>query len=190
MHRSVRQVFVGILATVLVAGTALAGPKARINEVQRASATVEAIDQESRMVTLKNAEGETFSFKAGPEVKNLAQVKKGDVVTVDYYRAFAAEVRKADTAKGVELKEQGSRAKPGEKPAIAGRSDLTVTVKIDAVDLKQNTVSFTGPQGNKNVVDVVRPEGRAFIKQLKPGDLVDLTYTEALAVSVTPAPKK
>ena len=61
---------------------------------------------------------------------------------------------------------------------------------IDAVDLKNNIVNFTGPQGNVNIVAVKRPEMREFIKTLKTGDKVDVTYTEAVAVSVQPAPKK
>ena len=32
-------------------------------------------------------------------------------------------------------------------------------------------------------------EGKTFIKTLKPNDEVDITYTEAVAVEVVPAPK-
>ena len=41
-------------------------------------ATVEAIDQSTRMVTLKGSKGNSVTFKASDEVKNLAQVKVGD----------------------------------------------------------------------------------------------------------------
>ncbi len=68
--------------------------------------------------------------------------------------------------------------------------EVKSTVTIDAVDLKNNIVNFTGPKGNVNVVAVQRPEMREFLKTLKVGDKVDVTFTEAVAVSVEPAPKK
>ena len=42
------------------------------------TATVEAIDQTTRMVTLKAADGKLVSFVADEAVKNLPQVKVGD----------------------------------------------------------------------------------------------------------------
>jgi hypothetical protein len=37
-------------------------------------------------------------------------------------------------------------------------------------------------------VAVERPEGQEFIRGLKKGDQVEITYTEALAMEVRPAP--
>src|SRR5262245_14255524 len=46
----------------------------------RAEATVESIDQKTRKVTLRRADGSKTTIKAGPEVKRLNEIKKGDVV--------------------------------------------------------------------------------------------------------------
>src|SRR5512135_1538941 len=51
-----------------------------VGETASVTATVEAIDQKTREVTLKGPKGNTITFTAGPEVKNLAQVQKGDQV--------------------------------------------------------------------------------------------------------------
>ena len=56
------------------------------------TATVEDIDHKSRFVTLKGSEGNLATIKAGPEVKNFGQVKKGDQVNVQYYQAMAVDV--------------------------------------------------------------------------------------------------
>ncbi len=65
---------------------------------------------------------------------------------------------------------------------------VRATVKIsNSVDAANRLVSFTGPKGVKRTVAVKDPKAREFVKQLKPGDEVELTYTEALAISVEEA---
>ena len=49
--------------------------------VVTASATVTAIDMNTRQVTMRGAGGNTFTVVAGPEVRNLSQVRVGDTVT-------------------------------------------------------------------------------------------------------------
>jgi hypothetical protein len=80
-----------------------------------------------------------------------------------------------------------TRAEVGEKPGAAARSVTTVPVTIVSVDTKKNVVEFYGPDKLVRSVNIVRPEGKEFIKNLKAGDMVVLTYTESLAVSVEPA---
>ena len=47
-------------------------------DVVRVSAVVEKIDHATRQVTLRNHQGAKIEFRAGPEVRNLDQVEKGD----------------------------------------------------------------------------------------------------------------
>jgi len=61
---------------------------------------------------------------------------------------------------------------------------VTTTVVIEAVDRSKNALTFTGPSGMTRTVDVKDPKAQQFISQLKKGDEVELTYTEALAVTV------
>ena len=66
------------LATVAAAGTPAAAP---VGEAVVASTTVTAtvtkIDQKTREVTVKTDDGQEYSFVAGDDVKNLAQMKVG-----------------------------------------------------------------------------------------------------------------
>ena len=87
------------------------------------TAAVTRIDQKTRAVTLKTADGQEYSFVADEAVKNLAQVKKGDVVTATYTEALAYEVKKGGTA-GAVATVGGGTAKPGAKPAAGlGRNN-------------------------------------------------------------------
>ena len=63
----------------------------------------------------------------------------------------------------------------------------TAVVTIEDVDTETNTVRFTAPGGGSREIAVVRPEMQEFIAKLNPGDRVQVTYGEALAVSVSPS---
>jgi hypothetical protein len=47
-------------------------------------------------------------------------------------------------------------------------------------------VVFKGPKGNARVVNVQDPEMQAKRPNLKPGQVVQVTYTEAMAVALQP----
>jgi Cu/Ag efflux protein CusF len=84
----------------------------------KVTATVEAIDLPNRTVTLKDKNGVLTDLQVGEEVRNLAQVKKGDQVVAVYREAVAYEVLKAGTAMpSSDESVVADRAKLGEKPA-------------------------------------------------------------------------
>lgn len=151
------------------------------------TATVMKIDQKTREVTLKTADGQETSFVAGDEVKNLAQVKVGDKVTVKYAEAFVYEVKKGGKALAPTTTVAGGAAEPGQKPEGAVARQVKVTVLITAIDTKAPSVTFKGPGGNTRTIKVLHPEK---LEGVKVGDTVEITYTEALAIKVEEAPKK
>ena len=51
----------------------------------KVTANVAAVDLKNRIVTLVGPEGNTFSVLADDRVKNLAQVKVGDDLVIEYY---------------------------------------------------------------------------------------------------------
>jgi hypothetical protein len=152
------------------------------------SATVTKIDYKTREVTLRTQDGKEHTIVADSAVRNLAQVKTGDVVTATYAEALAYEVmKKGAKAPGMEQVVGGGRAEPGTKPAGAIGQQTTVTVTVTAIDRSVPSVTFTGPKGNSRTIKVRHPEK---LDGVNVGDLVDITYTEALAITVDPAPKK
>src|SRR5262245_63062032 len=62
----------------------------------KATATVESVNATSREIVLKGEKGNMMTIVAGPEVKNFAQIAKGDIVTVEYMEAAAVALKKAE----------------------------------------------------------------------------------------------
>jgi hypothetical protein len=157
-----------------------------------AAATVEAINQDTRGVLLRGAGGHLFAVTAGPAVENLSRVKPGDHVFVRYDEALAVSLGKSGQEGGGTATEQASPTRhvaPGSRPTSAVRNQISATVTIDTIDRATHTVTFTGPANAARTVVVKDAEAQRFLNTVKPGDRVDLVYTEALAVAVEPMGK-
>jgi hypothetical protein len=195
-----KMAMVGILAVVFVltaVGTAMAkenAPSAEeiATEVVKPSvksertvtvvATVEAIDLEKRVVTLKGPKGKVFDIMAGDEVRNLAQVKVGDEVAVKYHESVAIDVRRpGKMPAGTKVAVVEERAKLGEKPAGIMSGSITVTATVEEIDAKNNRVTLKGSDGKSIFVAVKDPRS---LDNVAIGDEVVITLTKSLAISV------
>jgi hypothetical protein len=146
------------------------------------TATVDYVDLEHRLVTLHTADGEKRTIKVGDEVRNLPQVKKGDIVTMTYYESIALSLRETPGGKpSVSVSEGMERAPLGAMPSGAVVRTTTLTAKVIAVDKKKQTVSLEGPQGGQVTLKVQDPSR---LDGVDKGDLVEAVYREAVMVSV------
>jgi Cu/Ag efflux protein CusF len=150
------------------------------------TATVKDIDQKTRMVTLLGPDGQEIEFRADDEVRNLAQVKRGDHVQATYYESLVIQVMKPGTAKpGIQTASDADRAKLGAMPGGAAAESTRVVATVVSVDKKKSTVTLKGPQGNLRTLPVKNP---MHLDAVKAGDLVEVTYTQAVGIAVaTPA---
>jgi Cu/Ag efflux protein CusF len=155
--------------------------------VVKVRGTVSAIDKENRTVTLKGPQGRTITLDVKDPSK-LDAIKVGDPVVAAYVEAVAIQVKKAGTATpGMSTQQSRVGSKPGETPAGAIAREVTVVGTITAIDKKAQTVTIKGPQGNQETVKVKDPKN---IEGVKAGDMVEITFTQALAVSLDkPAPQ-
>jgi hypothetical protein len=170
-------------------GTIVASEPGRAAIVQAAelSAQVVGLDKATRTVTLKGPKGNVVDVVAGDEVKNFDQIKLGDFVVARYAQALTLELRKTKVKAGEPTLTEGAvRAKPGERPAGAVGREVTAIADVIGVDPKKSTITLKGPRGNVVTLNVQNPDQ---FKVVKKGDQVEVTYTEALALSVEPAPK-
>jgi hypothetical protein len=157
-------------------------PKASAAEVITMTATVLSVDAASRALVLEGSNGGKRTIVAGPDVRNLAQVEPGDLVKVTYTQAVAIELKKGGSGiRSSTVKEEGARAKPGEKPSGTVNRRVTLTGTVEQVDASNRLVSVKGPKGN--VVEVA--VSKATMGAIKVGDQVDMVYSEALAVAVS-----
>lgn len=162
-----------------------------IEGTEEVSATVEAIDVNTRMVVLRESDGTEFAVVVPEDVRNLEQVKVGDRVVTRYRESFGAQLRKRGDGSGdtqePAVSTTSARAADGAMPSVTSSTQTSQTVRITNVDTKNHIVSFYGSDGLARVLPVRSPEGKEFIAGLKAGDEVELTYTEAVAMSVEPA---
>lgn len=146
-------------------------------------ATVTAINHETREVTLQDADGESFTFVAGEQVRNLAQVQVGDKLKVDYLQSIQIKVLAPNEAEvGAQQTVVGDRAKLGEKPAGAAVTETTIVASIESIDKENQTVALKGPQGHIRTLKVRKPET---LEKIAVGDKVMIIFSEMLAVKVT-----
>jgi hypothetical protein len=185
--------FIKMMASFTIAAMIfVTGAKAQAikGETVGASSTVTAkvisVNQQTRKVTIQTEDGKKYSFTAGDNVKNLAQVKKGDVITAVYTEAIAYEVRKHNKQTGVAVTDATAAAKPGEKPAGAVMQQTTLAVTITAISPDVPSVTFKAANGETRTIKIKDPQKLVGVNV---GDVVDITYTEAIAIKVDPAAK-
>jgi len=147
--------------------------------------TIEAIDHTNRIVTLKGTDGTLEEIYCGPECQRFDALKVGDVVTFRYHESLVTAVRKPGQAPRPP-DSSGMTRTPGSKPGGTIAEQITRTVTITAIDPKVPSVTIKGEKGGTlswKVADAKNLEG------YKVGDTVEITYTQALAISVEPAKK-
>jgi hypothetical protein len=162
----------------------------KTKDIRTVHATVTAIDQSTRHVTLQTPDGRSQELTVGPEARNLGQVKVGDEVIVQYHEALAIEVTESDGKPLPQPTESVAvdRTAPGQKPGGVIARTVTLSGTVQAIDLKKKTAVIKGSGGNTVEVQLQHPERWT---KVKVGDTITAVYSEALAVSVQPAgPKK
>lgn len=154
------------------------------------TASVQAIDLEKREVTLKGPLGNSATFLVDPKVKRLNEFKVGDFVRADYYLSVAAELRKPtpeEEKTPFVLLDAAGKAPPGTSPAAGGLRRFKVVTTIEGLDRPTRTITVKGPQGNYLTARVDDPSR---LTQMRIGDNVVVTCTEALAISLEKVGKR
>ena len=150
------------------------------------SATVVAIDAAARTATLKGGSGRIVDVVVPPEVKNLGDIRVGDLVTVEYAQALSLQLKPAG---GIRSSTSETATAPAPAGAVAGGAaakQVVIMANVTAVNAKAGTVTLRGPKGNS--VDLSVPDP-AQLKRVKVGDQVEAVYTEAVAITVEHKPQ-
>jgi len=147
------------------------------------TATVDAIDSKTRKITLKGADGSKTSFIAGDEVRNFAQIKKGDIVTFDYMEAIALDVQKSTEEPKMVETESIKRAKLGDKPSGTIETVGFMTARVEEIDYQTRKVGLKMPEG-KMVRFTVGDQVKR-LNEVKKGDEVVVQYMQKTSIKVT-----
>jgi len=182
--------YISIVALLLTTTAVLAGnedammdkPSFSASQSMTISAVVEAIDLESRVVTVRTPDGEALTITASDEARNLDQIEVGDTLTAEYTESVSIEVMANDgmEADAVEASAM-ARTKKGEMPGFAAMDAMVVTATVEEINLEMNTFKLKGPDGTVDEYVARNPEN---LKRAAVGDLVVMTVTETVAIMV------
>jgi hypothetical protein len=117
-------------------------------------------------------------------VRNLPQLAAGDRVQLDYYSATTvAMAAPEDTGEPASAVLTG-RAPEGARPGGLAVATTSLVVTLINYDSNTGLATFRSPDGLTRRT-VVPPNLRNFAASLTPGARVDVTMTDAVAVTIT-----
>ena len=159
-------------------------------DVMVLTATVDSVDMKTRVVTLKDANGNTAQMNVAKSVHDLGKVKKGDVFVVEHAGAIAIGLTAA--GKGQKPGASGVHSvvmagKGAAKPFEETQDTVYATVKISTIDYNSRVVTFTLPSGEKQKVKVA--PSVLGLEKFKAGDDVMVEFVDDTIITFE-TPKK
>lgn len=173
-------VLVAAVIMVPVARTAMAQSKTITGETKVVTATVEAIEASSRTLTLKNPDGTYLTTTVPETMKGFSEIKVGDKVSARYYENIVIRMKQPGE-KDVDTASAAATPSGTAQPGGTAAKQRTITATITAIDQSVPSITFTGPNGWKYSSKV---QDKMALAKVKVGDKVDITWTEALLVSL------
>jgi hypothetical protein len=164
----------------------MAQSKTLTGDTKVITASIESIERSTRAVTLEQDNGQYVTITVPAEVAKFDAMKVGDKITAKYYDNIVVRV-KAPGEKGTDTDAAYLTGTTGARPGGTAATQRTITATITQLDPKIPSITFTGPNGWKYSSRVKDKEA---IKKVKVGDRVDITWTEAVLISVEPPAKK
>ena len=173
---------IGLVAAALMMTVSLgAQSKTVTGKEVSTTATIEGIEQGSRQLYVKRADGTNDVVYVPETIKRFSSLKVGQKITVKYYENVVLRM----ATPGAAPIDSSSRAvTPAAGTAGTAARQQTITATISAIDPKLPSVSFTGPRGWNYTT---RVEDKELLGKFKVGDKVDITWTEAMLVSAEDA---
>jgi Cu/Ag efflux protein CusF len=154
-----------------------------------AQATVLKIDYKTRVITLQNEAGEVSDMTAGPEVVRFNEIKKGDIVVVDYLESNALYVHKPE--KGEKPSHEGgldaARMEGKKLGGVVGGTER-ISAEVLKVDVKNRKITLKGADGNVITMNV--PDEVKRLNEIKKGDHIVAERTVAVVIDVRKPVKK
>ena len=153
------------------------------------SFSVEAVDVQKRLITLKGPNGNTGVYEVGDQVQRLSEIKPGDTIHAEYTVGAVAELREptADEKETPIMEVSNAQRGPSEAPPAAGVGRVIRAVaSIESLDPTAQSVTVKGPEEGLVTVHVEDP---TVFSKLKVGEPVVVTFAEKLVLSVQPGKK-
>lgn len=175
-----RKHFYGTLAAVaLMTPMVAAQTKTIPGKMETLTVTVDAIDVTNRQVTVLKPDKTHEVLYVPATMKRFDTLKVGEKITARYYENIVLQV-KPQGAKDVDSAQAAiTRGAVGTGGTAAHQRTITAT--ITNIDMNVPSITFKGP---RDWVYSTRVNDKEALSKVKAGDKVDITWTEALIVSL------
>ena len=148
------------------------------------SATIAAVDQNNRAMTLHTDAKGDFTVVATPELQ-LGDVKAGDTVRVTYLQAISARLSPCDEPRAGLIRNDINRTGPSDKsPSTTRGYALSSDFIVADNDPGAQKITLRDAEGRERMLQGSSERFRKFIERLKQGDIVTITFIEAIAAEV------
>jgi hypothetical protein len=176
-------ILAGVFCAMLIAQTTVPSQMVRGSKVT-ITGEVLTFNSATRVISIQGPLGGILIGVVSTDVSDVSMIKPGSMIEVSYSEAIAAAVRrKGETNPLISAEVVAAVTHPGMPKEAAA---INETFTVHSIDLSHNTVVLKDKDNNLRVTEVVRPEFQAKLKDLKPGEIVDITYSNALIEGVRP----
>jgi hypothetical protein len=156
-------------------------PGGAVVQTYELTATVTAMDQATRKLTLLSPDGIKQTVKVGREAVNFDQIRLGDRLKVTVAEELIVFVAGEGEAPSDAAAQMVALAPQGAKPGGIIAETTQLTAKVTALDPEQHRATLEFEDGSTRTV-TVRPD--VDLGKRKVGDKVVIRITEALAITV------
>jgi hypothetical protein len=157
-------------------------PGAVATEAVEAVVVVRSVNYQARVVTLQGPQGNLVTMQVPPEAQNLDQVYAGAKFRVRYLQSLAVFISPVGGAPAVDEASAVELAEKGATPAGVIVKVKQIQASVEKIDYAARIVVLKGPEGN--LVELAVDERVQRLNEIKPGDIVVVRYTEALAMKM------
>jgi hypothetical protein len=141
------------------------------------SGEVMVVNTDTRLMTLKDADGQYHVLHVPPEVTRLDQIKIGDEVTITEITSVLVELQPGVTAGPISTERSTDIERtPGSKPGGSIVDTLTLNGRVTAVDKAAGSVSIQGPDG----VQTFEVEDTMVLDDVEVGDGVTARFRNVI----------
>jgi hypothetical protein len=141
------------------------------------SGKVMVVNTDTRLMTLKDADGQYHVLHVPPEVSRLDRIKIGDEVTITEISSVLIELQPGAAAGPISSERSTDVDRtPGSKPGGSIVDTLTLNGRVTALDKAAGTVSIEGPDG----VQKFEVEDPSVLDKVRVGDGVTARFRNVI----------
>lgn len=147
-------------------------------------AHVKSVDYAKREVVLDAGKGRVQTVMAGPEVKDLEKLQRGDRVSIRYRSGLVLRLKGEDAAASTpEVSKEVKRTGAGDELSGTEIVRARVVLSVAAIDPATKIVTLKDADGREYRV---KAGAGVSLDHVKPGDRFAATWSAAMAVAVDP----